>query len=196
MIKTSLMQGILVACGLSVVSLPLMMVLAVLGVSMANQVLIAMLAGGYMAYLLANSPSPVGRATLGAIGFTGLAGACVWGASTVVVGLLAVGLIWLVRTLLHYSSVVSALVDGLLCTMSLGGALAALLLTGNVVLTVWCFFLPQALFVFSPRRLKRSPTGQASVSTGAKEQSRPDTFARAHRAAQAAIHCLAQQTAG
>lgn len=192
MAKTSLMQGMLIALILSVVSIPLMLGLTVLGLGMANQVLMAILAGVYLAYMLAQSTSRVGRATLSVVSVAVLVGACFWGASTWLVMLLAVGLIWLVRSLLNYASLVPVIMDGLLCVVSVGCAVGALIVTGNVFLTVWSFFLPQALCVFIPRRLKRSGRWCASMRAKAKQEANADKFARAHRAAEEAIRCLAQ----
>ncbi len=107
-------------------------------------------------------------------------------------GLLAVGLIWLVRSLLHYASPVAALLDGLLSVLSVGCAAQVWLLTGNVFLTVWSFFLPQALCTFMPRRLQGVGAGQASRRQAAKPQRQADNFARAHHAAERAIRGLAQ----
>jgi hypothetical protein len=196
MAKTSLMQGMLIALILSVVSIPLMLALTVLGLSMANQVLMAILTCVYLAYMLAKSTSRVGRATLGVVNLAVLVGACFWGASTWLVMLLAVGLIWLVRSLLNYSSLVPVIMDGLLCVVSLGCAVGVLIVTGNVFLTVWSFFLPQALVVFIPRRLERSGAWHASMSAKAKQEANADKFDRAHRAAEEAIRCLAQCVAG
>lgn len=193
MTQTSLISGILIALMLSAISLPLRLALAGLGVEMASQVLIVLLALGYMAYLATRSPSRIGRVTLGILSITVLFGACVFGASPWHVGLLAVGLIWLVRTLLHYASVMPAIIDGLLCMVSVGCAFAAFLLTGSVFGTVWCFFLCQALFVFIPRRFKRS--GLVPTRADDPDVSRRENFARAYRAAEQAICRLAQQTA-
>jgi hypothetical protein len=196
MAKTSLMQGMLIALILSVVSIPLMLGLTVLGLGMANQVLTAILAGVYLAYMLVQSTSRVGRATLGVMSVAVLVGACFWGASTWLVMLLAVGLIWLVRSLLNYASLVPVIMDGLLCVVSVGCAVGALIVTGNVFLTVWSFFLPQALCVFIPRRLKRSGRWCASMRAKAKQEANAGKFAQAHRAAEEAIRCLAQCVAG
>lgn len=191
MAGTSLIQGILTAFVLSLGSLPLSLGLTVLGWRTANQVLVAILAGIYIAYIIAQCTSRVGGVTLGVLSLAALSGVCFWGAPTSLVLLLAVGLIWFVRALLNYSSLISALLDGLLCALSLGGAVGTLILSGHHILAVWFFFLVQALWVFIPRRLKRATAWDASVVTGIKEDG-SDTFSRAHRAAEAAIRALAQ----
>ena len=196
MTKPSLLQGILMACLLSVLSIPLLMVLTLLGWGMANQIFIATLAGGYIAFIVARSRSRVGRVTLGAISLTVLFGACLLGASTLVMLCLAVGCIWLVRTLLNYTSIAPALMDGLLCGVSAVCALAVLLSTGKVVLTVWSFFLLQALCSYIPRRLKRAGIGSPTGRPASGPPSQPDPFTRAYRAAEDAIRGMAQHTAG
>jgi hypothetical protein len=186
------MQGVLIALLLSVVSVPLGLLLTMLGVGVRNPLLLAILAGGYMAYILGNSTSRVGRATLGLVSLAVLFGACVWGASTWHMALLAVGLIWLLRSLLTYASLLPVILDGLLCVVSLGCALGVLISTGNTFLTVWSFLLPQALVAFIPRRCKRSEAWHTWVHPQAEAEASDDKFARAHGAAEEALRCLAQ----
>ena len=190
--KPTLIQGILTAFVLSVVSMPLLMVLSILPFSAANPVLIAILAACYIVYILSRRDSGVGRITLGVVTWGALFGACLIGLSTGVVTLLAVGLIWLVRSFLRYSSLLSAMMDGLLCTASLACASGAAMLTGSVALTVWCFFLIQALWVFIPPKFEFSSKRRVFEPAGAQRHESTDHFSRAYHAAEEAIRCLAQ----
>lgn len=192
---SSLIQGIFVAFGLSIVAKPLSMVLAVLSFGMANQLLIASLIGAYLLYMLSRRRGRVGRLTLAALSCGLLFGACFVGLSTGIVILLGVGLIWLLRALIRYASPLSALADALLCAVSLGCATVIAMLTGSVALTVWGFFLTQALWVFIPPRFAFLAKRQAMVANEDASHSGPDRFNRSYHAAEAAIRSLAQQEA-
>ncbi len=187
MIKTNLFQGILIACGLSLASLPVQMALSGLGLS--NHVVLAVLAFGYIVYLLANSTSPLGRATLGIGCFAILCGASVWGVSLPLTVMLAVGLIWTVRSLLTHRRLTASMLDGVLCLFSLACALTAAVLTRSLWLTVWSFFLPQALFVYLPYPRGAAPS---TAQDAPDPQGRREHFARAHRAAEAALRVMTE----
>ena len=141
---------------------------------------IAMLGLAYTLYLLSRSGEYVGRVTT----------ITLWGAmfclswftapSLLIYLLLHVGSIWLVRSLYYYSSALSALLDLGLCAMSLATALWASTHTGNIFLSIWCFFVGQALFIGIPASMKQQDEAP---------DRRPiddEIFQRAHRTAEAA----------
>lgn len=192
---SSLIQGIFVAFGLSIVAKPLLMVLSLLSFSMAHQLLIAGLTGVYLLYILSRRQGRVGRLTLAALSCGLLFGACFLGLSTGVALLLGVGLIWLIRSILRYASLLSALADALLCAVSLGCATVIAMLTGSVALTVWGFFLTQALWVFIPPRFAFLARRQGMAAIEDARHSCPDRFNRSYHAAEAAIRSIAQQEA-
>ncbi len=187
--KTSLWHGILVACVLSVVSIPLILGLQWLGGGSA--MLIAGLGLGYLAYLLAISPSRRGRFVLGLGSAALLIGVCIVSPVSGIVGLVAVGLIWLVRSVLF--CILPALWDGVLCTLSVICALGTVVSTQSLWLTAWVFFLLQALFVYIPKRFTPSSHGPSSGWGQAEPPSSSDAFARAHRAAEEALQTIAQR---
>ena len=189
--KISLWHAILVACLLSAVSVPLMRGLQWLGGSSA--VFIVVLALAYLAYLLASSPSRRGRLVLGLGSAVILLGACVVSPVSVVVGTFAVSLIWLVRSVLFYHGILPALWDGGLCTLSAVCALGTAVTTHRLWLTVWVFFLLQALFIYIPQRFARVSYGQGRGRRQAASRRQEDAFARAHRAAEAALQAMAQR---
>ncbi len=191
MSKTSVWHGVLAACLLSVLSVPLMLGLQWLGGS--RTVFIVVLGLAYLAYLLAISPSRRGRLVLGLGSVVILLGVSIVSPVSAVVGLLAVGLIWLVRSVLFYAGILPALWDGMLCTLSVVCALGTAVSTQSLWLTVWVFFLLQALFVYIPQRFTRSPYSQSKGRDQAGSPSPSDTFARAHRAAEAALQAMAQR---
>ncbi len=186
--KVTLLHGILVACLLSAFSVPLGLGLQWLGIGVAAG-LIATLGLGYIAFLLAVSPSRRGRVILGIGSAMILLSTFVLSPTPVVVGLLTVGTIWLVRSVLYYSGLLPALGDGVLCGVSVVCALGTALSTQNLWLTVWVFFLLQALFVYMPQRFARSSHDQSRRASSSAD----DAFARAHRSAEHALQAMAQR---
>ncbi len=189
--KTSLWHGILAACLLSAFSVPLM--LGLQGFGGSSTVFIVVLGTGYLAYLLAVSPSRRGRFVLGLGSAAILIGACVVSPAAVVTGTLAVGLIWLVRSVLFYAGILPALWDGVLCALSVVCAFGTAVSTNSLWLTVWVFFLLQALFIYIPQRFARSQHGPSGQRGQAESSSQGDAFARAHRVAEAALQAMAQR---
>lgn len=191
---SSLIQGIVVAFGLSIIAKPLLMVFSVLSLRMDNQLLIASLMAVYVLYIMSHRAGRVGRVTLAVLSWGLLFGACFMGSSIGAVILLGVGLIWLVRSTLRYASLLSAFLDGLLCAVSLGSATIIAMFTGSVALTVWGFFLCQALWVFIPATFGVL-TKRQYVAADEIKGHRPDRFSRSYHAAEAAIRSLAQRGA-
>jgi hypothetical protein len=66
-----------------------------------------------------------------------------------------IGALWLIRSLYFYSSALSALIDLALNLVAVASGYWAAVHTGSVFLTLWCFFLVQALFVAIPPEVKR-----------------------------------------
>ncbi|MES9972188.1 MAG: hypothetical protein ABW092_19315 [Candidatus Thiodiazotropha sp.] len=135
----------------------------------------------YAIYLLRRSGEKVGRITSMSIWL--VAAVVIWlmGLSLPIYLMAHLGLIWLLRSLYFYASLISALFDLALLLFGLAAALWALLQSGSLSLSVWSFFLVQALFVFIPNSWKRS---SKRAATAAGEE---DPFQLAHRSAQAAL---------
>jgi hypothetical protein len=153
-----------------------------LGSGTALRFTVAALGFSYVLYLIARSGERVGRLTTLA-GWVAVA-SMVWLAGLPLPGyvLAHLGLVWLVRSLYYYSGVLPALAD--LGLTALGAAFAAwaTLRAESAWLALWCFFFVQAFHVAIPTSLAR----------GAAPAQRPadDAFARAHRAAEAAVRRL------
>jgi hypothetical protein len=93
-------------------------------------------------------------------------------------------LIWLLRSLYYYSSVLPSLLDlalGMLAAAATGWAATH---SGSVLLATWCFFLVQAAFVAIPRDCTRRQREPAGAATG------NEAFERARRQADAALRQL------
>ncbi len=146
------------------------------------RLLIAGIALGYVIYLLQRSPERVGRITV--LAAWSLAAGAIWLMGTPLVLYLALhlGLVWLIRSLYFYSSVLSALADLGLSGLSLAAAVWAAGHSHSLFLSIWCLFLVQALFAGIPASLQRN-----GGATPSREQ---DHFERAHRAAETALRKL------
>ncbi len=179
------LEGVAVALAASLLGAASFAVLsALLPAALVLRVEIALIGLGYVIYLLRRSRERIGRIT--SLGVWALAAIAIWlGApslTTYIVG--HVGLVWIVRSLYHYSSVLAALTDLGLGALGLIAALWAATVSHSVFLSLWCFFLVQALFAAIPKRLPRKPAGER------RTPDHEDRFQRAHRTAEAALRKL------
>jgi hypothetical protein len=132
--------------------------------SMVMRLLIVAIGLGYVVYLLSRSHERVGRITTIALWLL-VAGITWFTAPPLILYLMVhLGLIWLIRSLYFYSSLVSAIADLALNGVSLAAAAWAENQTGSLFVSIWCFFLVQALFVAIPANMKQkaeqNPTGE------------------------------------
>lgn len=141
------------------------------------------LAIAYILYLLSKSQEPIGRITVLSIGFVLWAMLWVFYPPFILFLVLHVLAIWLVRSLYGYASLFSALADLGLNVLSIAAAFWALHHTGSLFLTLWCFFLAQALFVFIPTG-KRPYPDKTNLSNDEAD------FKRAYQTAEAALRKL------
>lgn len=123
---------------------------------LALRLSITSLATIYVAYLLVRSNERIGRLTV-AIGWLIACGLLiiVYPSATTHLVVLA-GLIWIVRSLFCYASVVCAFADLALTAAAIVAALWAASETHSVAIATWCFFLVQAIFIRIPRSLDQS----------------------------------------
>ena len=140
---------------------------AVLGHSPATQrLVVALLAGGYVLYLLWTSDAKVGRVVAGVLFCTG--SALAWLAA-VPLGLFLfahLGAIWLVRSCYFGTSVPTALLDLGLIVLGAAGAVWAFERTQSPGLAIWTFLLVQSVFVWIPTaaRYRRTASEDAYQS--------------------------------
>ena len=187
--RPSLLAAILVALATSASGAALVAAFApLLGTDAALRAAVAVVAAGYVMYLLAKSSERVGRATTAVVWLA--LSACAWlaGVPLAAFVLLQVAMLWLVRSLYFYSGVLPALLD--LALTALGVALAAWAAarSGSPFLALWCFFLVQALTVLVPSAI--APCGAAERGAPASPGA-GDAFERARRAAEGALRRLA-----
>jgi hypothetical protein len=153
-----------------------------LGVGATARAVVAGAGLAYVIYLIGRSGERVGRLATVALWCAGAAMAWLAGLPFAVYVLVHVGLVWLVRSLYYYAGLLPALVDLGLCALGLAFGVWAAQRTGSAWIAFWCFFLAQAFHTLIPATFGERAGGAPAGDTGA--------FARAHRAAEAAVRRL------
>jgi hypothetical protein len=156
-----------------------------LGEAPALRAVVALLGFAYAVFVIARSGERVGRLTTLACWLVIAVAAWLVGLPLVGYVLLHVGLAWLVRSLYRYSGLLPALADFGLSLLGAAFALWAAQRSGSAWLALWCFFLVQAFHALIPSTLARGHTASEAAD---------DNFARAHRAAEAAVRRLSATT--
>lgn len=181
----SFIEGILVAFIVSLTgSVAYLTFSFLLSEDFAVRLLITGLSFLYMLYLLGRSHESIGRPTV----------VLLWSAMSIILWLLWPPLslylifqllsIWLIRSIYFYSSLLSVVADLGLTAVSVAIAFWAASHTGSLFLTLWCFFLTQALFVAVPARINSRPgNNKQNMETEAD-------FQRSYRVAEAAVSKL------
>ncbi len=179
----SVMEGVGVALLASMAGAAVFAVLSVmldtLGVF---RLVVAGLALAYVLYLLLRNSERLGRLSVLALWFV-IAGAnLLLVTSPLLYVVIHLALIWLIRALYYYTGVLPALLDLGLMAVSLAVAIWAGETTHSLLLSLWCFFLVQALFVLLPTSFTQRSKHNAALTD--------DAFDRAHRAAEVALRKL------
>lgn len=183
--KPTFIEGVGIAAA---ASLGAGLIFSVMGAMFASgfilRLLIAFIAFLYLLYLLHRSERRIGKVTV----------ITAWMAAAITLWLLGLsfweyafahaGLIWIFRSLYFYSSLFSAFVDLGLVVFGTGSAVWAALQTGSLMVSFWCFFLVQALYVFIPNSFQKRPESQSG------NQQKEDRFQQARRSAEAALNKL------
>ncbi len=146
--------------------------------------LIASLGLLYVLYLLRRSKERVGRVTTLAVWLAATLSIWLLGLSLPGYLLAHLALIWLVRSLYFHASLIATFADLGLVLFGLASAVWAWLVTGSLGISLWCFFLVQALFGLIPASIKR----RSALSVAASAET--DPFQRAYRTAEAAVSKL------
>ena len=179
------LEGAAVALGASIFgSVTYSALTSFFGSGVVMRLLIVAIGLGYVVYLLSRSRERVGRITTIALWLL-VAGITWFTAPPLILYLMVhLGLIWLIRSLYFYSSLFSAIADLGLNGVSLAAAVWALNQTGSLFVSIWCFFLMQALFVAIPANMKHK-AGQNQIP-----EPREDRFQHAYRVAETALRKL------
>jgi hypothetical protein len=156
-----------------------------IGSGSALRAVIALCGFAYVLYVIGSSGERVGRITT-IVSWCAAAGvAWLLGLPLVAYVLVHVGLVWLVRSLYHYSGLLPALADFGLGLLGVAFAAWAAQRSGSPWLALWCFFLVQAFHTLIPATLPRRDAAPDVPE---------DAFARAHRNAEAAVRRLSAGT--
>ncbi len=152
------------------------------------ELIVTAISFAYIVYLLTRSHEKIGRIVV--LTVWSVIAALAWFISLplILFVLVHITMLWLIRSLYFYSSIFPALIDLGLTGLSLAVAIWAGMHTGSLLLSLWCFFLTQALFVFIPASMAR----QSSTQHFTPE--RGDSFESAHRSAEAALRKLSSLT--
>jgi hypothetical protein len=148
------------------------------------RLLIAGVSFGYVVYLLTRSRGRIGRPTALATWAVVAGAGWLLGLSLPLYLAVHLGAVWLIRSLYFHASLLAALLDLGLNGLGLGALIWAATLSGSLFLSIWCFFLVQALFVAIPARMHRGPAHVPPARGG------EDRFERAYRVAQSALRKL------
>lgn len=173
-------EGVILALASSVIGTMSYTALApVINGELAIYLTIAGLGLGYIIYLLKKSRERIGLFST----------VLIWAALTVVMFwfipspllflTIQLGLIWLIRCLYFYASVVSALADLVLTGFSLMATVWATYQTESLFLSIWCCLLVNALFVFIPVDMKQRVGDPMLVYS--------DRFQQAYQVAESAL---------
>lgn len=181
--RPSFFQGVVLALIAALLGEVLFVALAPLtGSVSALHMVIASASFAYILYLLRASDERLGR-VVALSGWLLITVVTAWmGPPLVLYLLIHVGMIWLVRALYFYSSLMPALADLGLNALAMAAVVWATVQSGSLMLALWCFFLVQALFVLLPWE-----PGRAHGSTTTTD---PDKFEQARRSAQTALRKL------
>lgn len=150
-----------------------------LGSGIVLKLLISGLGGIYVLYLLSRSNEKTGRLTIPVLWLTGAISAWFLLPEITLFAISHIMMMWLIRSLYFHSSVLPALLDFGLCGLSLLAAIATALHSHSMFLTIWSFFLLQALFVAIP--------SLTNIRQGEPSDQCEQRFKRALHTAEAAV---------
>jgi hypothetical protein len=179
--RPGIFQGVIVALVLSVVAGAVYFVMQpVLGGGLVLRALIALLSLAYIGYLLRSSHTRIGKLSTVALWLVISSAVWLWSPPLLAYLLIHSGMIWLVRSFYFHSSIITSLADLGLSMLAIVAALWAAMHSNSMFLSVWCFFLVQALFVMVPANWTRRNIGHDVAEE-------TDGFQKAWRVADAAL---------
>ncbi len=186
--RPTIIEGILVAALLAGLSIPLMFIARLLfWHPVGVKTTIACLGALYLMYLLGKTSSYTGKLVPAVVCLLALV-LSVAGLMPLGVLLMAVGIVWLFRAFLAYSSIFPAILDAAICVASIGLALSVFSSSFSFAAAVWTFFLVQALFTLIPTRFKKRDSSLGIEDSDACAV----RFANAYNTAQQAVARMAE----
>lgn len=139
----------------------------------------------FLGYLIYNSPRTAGKLILIVSCMLILTVSFIFSIEISSLLILCVALIWLVRSILYYSSVVAVLLDAGLCLIGLVFAGWTFISSGSTAAAIWSFFLVQSLQVLIKHKKDHSQ------QTGFVEN---DKFNNAYQTAESVLGQLIKGT--
>ena len=185
--RPSFFRGVIVALVLALLGAIAFSGLSiVIGGALALKVVTILLGGAYIVYLLRGAKDHTGRIAVFVVWTLTTIGVWFFTTDLAIMLISQALLISMVRSLYHHTSVLAGLLDLVLTAFSLSAAVWASAQSGSLFLTVWCFFLVQALFVGIPSEFNKSLKQE-------RQQAADNEFGRAFRTAESAIKRIATQ---
>ena len=151
--RPNFFEGVIVAVVLSLFGVAFYTMLSLLfNINTVAYLTVTALSSIYLFYLLWRSSCKNGRLTMVLV--WGVFVFSIWLISPpfVIYSITHIGALCLVRSYIFHKTVLSASLDLLLCTLGVILAAWAYLITQNLLLSIWCLFLAQALFSLIPAR--------------------------------------------
>lgn len=178
-------EGILVALFSSVMVAVVFTIMSSVffGVDIFRMV-IAGLSFSYILYLLIRSNEKFGRVTTTVVWIVITLPTAIFIPSLFLYISIQLLMIWLIRSLYYYSSVLASIIDLGLTGLSVLSAVWAWTVSQSLFLTFWCFFLMQALFVYIPKKI--TPKKMSTI----KQSMSDDKFESAYYSAELAVRKL------
>lgn len=146
--------------------------------------LVAGLSFTYILYLLLRSHERFGRVTITVVWFIVTLSTAIFTPSLMLYLSVQLIMIWLIRSLYYYNSVLTSLIDLGLVGLSMMTAIWAWTVSQSIFLTFWCFFLMQALFIYIPKKISMNKSEKN------KKSIQDDKFEYAYRSAELAVRKL------
>lgn len=191
----SFIEGIVIAVIASIVgSIGYFVLSAIFPFSIVIKLLASGFSFAYILYLLSRSQERIGRISSVVVWSIITIGLWLSGAVFSIFILSQILMIWLLRSLYFYSSLLSSGADLFLSGFSLAAGIWAFFNTGSAFLSIWTLFLVQALFVFIPSRMgaKGNKTNSTTLDNNHFDL-KTVNFQRAYRNAEAAVRKLSSQ---
>jgi len=181
----TLLEGSILALVLSIAaSLFFSIMSSLLSGGFVFRILVSLICLIYLLYLFSRSQEKTGKITVFSLWLLAALLNHLLTDSVLFYITIHISIIWLVRSLYFYNSVLSSLIDLFVTTAALLLSIISWNHTGSLLLSIWCFLLIQSLFVFIPRQAWRS-SGYVPSTTMTNV-----TFENAYNNAEAALKKL------
>lgn len=179
--RPSLLQNIGLAIVLTIVAAAAgILFLGIFSSAVSSKLVIILVTLVYLVRLVSRSQLRAGKLILNLLCLVLLIGGGLFFEQSESLVVMATVMIWMIRSLLYYSSIFTACADLVLCLMSLVGFALSFNSSHSIAVAVWSFFLIQALHSLIPERF-------GETEHAAEEDQSVHRFDRAYQSAEQAI---------